>query len=85
MTVKKPIRCPGDKHESCHIITAVPVDGAVYLTPDAADFYPHGYRCVRHQRDASTVHPQPSDAPRRLTPELLERLSIRAAFEKAAA
>lgn len=60
--VRKPIKCP-----CCSVITAIPVDGRMYLTPAAAGFYPHGYCCRNHSDAALTRRPQPADAPERLT------------------
>lgn len=64
--VRKPIKCP-----CCSVVTAVPIDGRMYLTDAAAGFYPSGYRCKAHGVPA--VKPQPLDAPRRVTPELWAR------------
>lgn len=58
--VRKPIKCP-----CCSVITAIPVDGRMYLTPAAAGFFPNGYRCRAH--GAAELVPQPGDAPERLT------------------
>lgn len=61
--VKKPIRCP---EWPCDVITAVPFEGQMWLTADAAGFYPHGYRCRAHKTRQPDVVPQPADAPPRL-------------------
>lgn len=65
---RNPIVCPGDyRHGSCSVITAVPINGMMWLTEDAAGFYPHGYRCKFHADAASALNPQPGDAPPRAT------------------
>lgn len=65
--VKEPITCPGDgRGPTCSVVTAVPWQGRMYLTQDAAGWAPHGYRCRAHRRPLPDLMPQPADAPPRL-------------------
>lgn len=76
--VRKPIKCP----KCCSVITAIPVDGWMYLTPAAAGFFPSGYRC--RTCGVPELVPQPAGAPERLTEKQVEFYLAKIAEREAA-
>jgi hypothetical protein len=74
--VKKPILCPYCRK----VVTAIPYDYQMWLTPEAAGFYPHGYRCKACvDPRAKTLVPQPHGGPKRLTEAMMRRIAETAA------